>query len=104
MTASDRSVAADTAKPDPKGFHIRIDRTDYTVFEEKLTGAELRRVPPAPIPPDRDLFEVRPGQTDLKIKDDDTVQMYDGLRLFTAPDKINPGVESAGSSANRARR
>ena len=97
MTASDRSVAANTAKPDPKGFHIRIDRTDYTVFEEKLTGAELRQVPPTPIPPDRDLFEVRPGQKDLKIKDDDTVQIYDGLRLFTAPNTINPGVAHATS-------
>ena len=97
-------MTTDQDKPDPKGFHIRIDRTDYTVFEEKLTGAELRQVPPTPIPPDRDLFEVRPGQKDLKIKDDDTVQMYDGLRFFTAPDKINPGVEPAGGSTKRARR
>ena len=95
MTASDRSEAANTDKPDPKGYRIQIDRADYTVFEEKLTGAELRKVPPTPIPPDRDLYQVRPGEDDLKIKDDDTVLMYDGLRFFTAPNTINPGTEPA---------
>ena len=82
-------------KPDPKGFRIRIDRTEYTVTQEKLSGAELRRVPVTPIPPDRDLYLVVPGHDDLKIKDDDTVEMSDGLRFFTAPNTINPGRRSA---------
>ena len=79
-------------KPDPpKGFHIQIDRTEYEVFEDKLSGAELRKVPSPPIPPERDLFQVIPGHPDEKIKDDDPVQIYDGLRFFTAPNTINPG-------------
>lgn len=84
-------------KPDPKGFRIRIDRTDYTVTQEKLSGAELRRVPDPPISEDRDLYQVVPGHEDLKIKDDDTVHMHDGLRFFTAPNTINPGRRRADS-------
>ena len=86
-------------KPDPKGFRIRIDRTDYTVTEEKLSGAQLRNVPSPPIPPDRDLYQVIAGHDDLKIKDDDTVQMHDGLRFFTAPNNINPGAAHAAGQA-----
>ena len=94
MSASNHASTNDP-KPDPKGFRIRIDRTDYTVTQEKLSGAELRRVPVTPVPPDRDLYQVVPGHDDLKIKDDDTVQMSDGLRFFTAPNTINPGMRSA---------
>ena len=82
-------------KPDPKGFRIRIDRTDYTVTKEKLSGAQLRELPTPPIPPDRDIYQVVPGHEDLKIKDDDTVQMHDGLRFFTVPNTINPGTSGA---------
>ena len=83
--------ANDSKKPEPKGFHIQIDRAHYEVLQEKLTGAELRRVPATPIPSERDLFQIIPGHSDLKIKDDDTIEMHDGLRFFTAPGTINPG-------------
>ena len=86
-------------KPDPKGFRIRIDRTDYIVTDEKLSGAQLRNVPSPPIPQDRDLYQVIAGHEDLKIKDDDTVQMHDGLRFFTAPNTINPGAVQAASES-----
>jgi hypothetical protein len=79
----------------PRAFTIRIDRTEYRWREEKITGAQLRRLPSTPIPPDRDIFQVVPGRTDRQIKDDDTVQVHDGLRFFTAPNTINPGAESA---------
>ena len=80
-------------KPEPgKGFAIQIDRVQYTVLEEKLTGAGLRRVPPTPIPPERDLFEIIPGHPDKKVKDEDTIVIRDGLRFFTAPNTINPGA------------
>ena len=91
LNASDK----DWGKPDPKGFRIRIDRSDYTVTQEKLSGEDLRRVPDPPIPKDRDLYQVVPGHDDLKIKDDDTVHMHDGLRFFTAPNTINPGCDCA---------
>ncbi len=85
-------------KPEPaKGYHIRIDRTDYVVTQEKLNGEQLRHVPATPIPADRDLYQVVPGKDDLKIKDDETVQMHDGLRFYTVPSTINPGQTSVSS-------
>lgn len=83
--------ATSPAKPQPE-FRIQIDREHFTVTAEEETGAQLRSLPTPPVPPDRDLFEVRPGQPDLLITDTTTVQMHDGLRFFTAPSHINPGA------------
>lgn len=93
MTNNDKD-----GKPEPlqKGFQIRIDRTDYVVTQEKLDGEQLRHVPENPIPKDRDLYEVVPGRDDLKINDDDPVEMHDGLRFYTVPSTINPGMTSVG--------
>ena len=78
--------------PKPHEFHIQIDRVHYTVTKPEMTGAELRQVPPTPIGPDRDLFEVVPGHPDRKIADTDVVKIQDGKRFFTAPSHINPGT------------
>jgi hypothetical protein len=72
-------------------FRIQIDRTHYTVHQRQMTGTEIRRVPAPPIPPDRDLYEVRPGERDRLIEDSTVVEIRDGLRFFTAPRHINPG-------------
>ena len=72
-------------------FKIKIDRTEFEVKQPTLTGAQLRDLPKPPIGPDRDLFEVVPGGTDLKIELGAVVEMRDGLRFFTAPAQINPG-------------
>ena len=80
-------------KPDDdKTYTIQIDRTQYEVTGHRLTGADLRRVPSPPIPPDRDIFQIIPGRPDKKIEDDDRILVTDGLRFFTAPNTINPGV------------
>ena len=82
----------DRGRPDgQKTFEIKIDRTAYKVHQPVLTGAELRRLPTPAIGPDRDLFEVVPGGSDLKIEADTRVEMRNGLRFFTAPAQINPG-------------
>lgn len=73
-------------------YRIQIDRVQYTVTQERMTGLDLRRVPPTPIGHDRDLFEVVPGGTDRKIGDADVVEIRDGKRFFTAPAQINPGM------------
>jgi hypothetical protein len=78
-------------------FHIKIDRTGYKVTAEELTGEQLRQLPHPPIGPDRDLFEIIPGQPDRKIANDVVVEIYDGKRLFTAPAHINPGSRPAAS-------
>lgn len=76
----------------PQKFEIQIDRAKYEVTKLVMSGAELRSVPPGGIPADRDLFEVVPGAPDKKIGDNDPVEIRDGLRFFTAPSQINPGV------------
>ncbi|MDA9529011.1 multiubiquitin domain-containing protein [Bradyrhizobium sp. CCBAU 25338] len=73
-------------------YEIKIDRTEFKVTEHFLTGAQLRALPNPPIGPDRDLFEVVPGGSDEKIADTQKVKMRDGLRFFTAPAQINPGL------------
>lgn len=78
---------------EPPKFQIQIDRVHYTVTQEKMTGAELRKVPQAPIGSERDLFEVVPGGSDHKIADTETVEIRNGKRFFTAPAQINPGVD-----------
>ena len=87
-----QNATPDKDKPENKPFTIRIDRAQYHWSEEKISGSELRKLPAPPIPPDRDLFQVVPGHSDRQIKDDDTIDVYDGLRIFTAPNTINPGV------------
>ena len=87
----------DTDKPeDDKSYSIKIDRTEYVLNENRLTGADLRKIPKSPIPPDRDLFQIIPGRPDKKIEDEDKILITDGLRFFTAPNTINPGIGSAG--------
>jgi hypothetical protein len=73
-------------------FHIQIDRALFETTEAALTGSQLRQLPPSPIPSDRDLYEIRPGDADLLIGDSYSVTMRDGLRFFTAPKQINPGT------------
>jgi len=88
----------DHQEPNAKGlppgheFNIKIDRSVFKVPYAERTGAQLRALPTPPITPDRDLFEVVPGGSDLKILDDQVVEMRDGLRFFTAPAQINPGA------------
>jgi hypothetical protein len=92
MASIERIVMSEheAAKPS-ETFEIQIDRTHYKVHRERMTGLELRHVPPTPIGPDRDLFEVVPGGSDRKIADETVVDIRNGLRFFTAPAQINPG-------------
>jgi hypothetical protein len=76
-----------------RAFTIKIDRIEYQVHERKRTGAQLRNLVHPPVGPERDLFEVVPGGSDVKIGDEIEVKMRDGLRFFTAPAQINPGAE-----------
>ena|SRR5665811_677933 len=75
----------------PSEFRIFIDRSQYVVTEDRMTGTELRQVPSTPIGPERDLFEVVPGGPDRKIEDTEIVEIRNGKRFFTAPSHINPG-------------
>jgi Multiubiquitin len=85
-----------------ESYHIQIDRAECTVHQNRMTGEQLRHVPPVPIPPDRDLFEVVPGGSDRKIANDEVVEIRNGLRFFTAPAQINPGKEPSTPELRRA--
>ncbi len=74
-------------------YKIQIDRTKYEVEKSVMTGAELRTLPNPDITTDRDLYQVVPGSDDIKIQMTDKVRIKDGLRFFTAPGHINPGME-----------
>jgi len=82
------------ASTKPDKFSIQIDRQHFTVTASSMTGAQLRQVPDPDIAADRDLFEVVPGHPDRKIEGGDIVDIRNGLRFFTAPGTINPGMES----------
>jgi hypothetical protein len=75
----------------PHGIKIRIDREAFDVTSEEITGAGLRALPTPPVGPDRDLYEIRPGQDDSLISNDEVVRVREGQRFFTAPGRINPG-------------
>ena len=92
-------VDASSDKPGHKPFTIRIDRTQYEWTAEKISGEQLRSLPTPPISPNRDIFQVIPGHPDLQIKDDDTIEVHDGLRFFTAPNTINPGANPSSHKA-----
>lgn len=67
-----------------------------------MSGAQLRQLPSPPIGPDHDLFEVVPANPDRKIADDQVLEMKNGLRFFSAPSQINPGIDYETSGWLRA--
>lgn len=76
--------------------HIKIDKDSFEVEATSLTGSELRHLPSPPIGPDRDLYLEVPGPSeDPLIKDDESVELKDGMHFFTAPSTINPGGDAA---------
>ena len=93
MEHNDQDNTERKPEHDHEHFEIQIDRTHYKVEFRHMTGTQLRLVPTPPIGPDRDLFEVVPGGSDRKIGDEQVVEIRNGLRFFTAPAQINPGVE-----------
>lgn len=78
---------------DVPAISITIDRASYDVHVRKMTGAELRVVPSPDVAADRDLWLDVPDARDRKIQDEDVVALTDKIRFFTAPGRINPGVQ-----------
>jgi hypothetical protein len=78
------------AAHDPK-IKIHIDRELFDATGPEMTGAQLRALPVPPIGPERDLYEIRPGQDDGLVEGTATVRVRPGQRFFTAPGRINPG-------------
>jgi hypothetical protein len=58
-----------------------------------MTGIELRALHNPPIGADRDLWKVVPGPgDDLRIGDNDKVDLHPGMHFYSAPTTINPGL------------
>lgn len=80
------------AQSGKKSFTIHIDRATFKTPFEKLTGAQIRGLPTPPVGPDRDLYLQQKGKNeDRLIRDDDVVDIEEGLHFYTAPTTINPG-------------
>ena len=80
----------------PGHLTMRIDRKKYRVPPEllergTLTGRQIRRLVQPGIGRDRDLYEVVPGGSDVKIGYEDRVRIRNHMRFFSAPAVINPG-------------
>ncbi|MEK4031890.1 hypothetical protein WOC76_00225 [Methylocystis sp. IM3] len=93
MSEAEQHPDANPLKPKDPAFSIKIDREVYKVHVDQMTGLELRQLSNPPIGAARDLFEVVPGGSDIKILNEQVVQMRNGLRFFTAPAQINPGAK-----------
>ena len=84
-----------TDRPEiPSEVKIKIDRDERIVPPDllkggTLTGSEIRHV--GNVGQDRDLFEVVLGGSDRRIENDEAVETRNGMRFFTAPQRINPG-------------
>jgi hypothetical protein len=103
MTNTDDSPTSQTARgrDDDHGrddhggkdrpFPIFIDKQKFEVTEDKMTGAELRALPTAPVGPDRDLYLIVPGGEDDLVDDTERVGLKPGTKFMTVPKLITPG-------------
>jgi len=73
-------------------FPIHIDKKQYKVFDEEMTGAQLRALPDPDLSADYDLFLVVPGGEDVLVSDDQSVSLKAGAHFFSAPRNITPGI------------
>lgn len=95
MSSNDKVAQRPAQGDGPPHINIQIDREHFKVKDTSLSGAQLRNLPTTPIQPNRDLFQVVPGGSDVKINDSDSVALKSGMRFFTAPSQINPGSTTA---------
>lgn len=71
---------------------IHIDRNQYKVAADELTGEALRALPTPPIGDDRDLFLEHAGEADDQLVGrHDVIKLKNGMHFFTAPTTIAPG-------------
>jgi len=87
----EKSQERDKGEPQ-KFIPIQIDHAPYKAPRTPMTGAEIRALAEPPIGVDRDLFRVVPGPADdVKVGDQDPVNLEPGMHFYSAPKTINPG-------------
>ena len=74
---------------------IQIDHKPDKAPRTPMTGNEIRRLAEPAIGTDRDLFRVISGPADdVKVGDQESVNLEPGMHFYSAPKTINPGVVS----------
>jgi hypothetical protein len=80
----------------PKEIPIQIDHKPYKATKPVLTGAELRVLADPDISANYDLFrEVRGPGDDVKVADNEGVELEPGTHFYSVLRQINPGVSNA---------
>ncbi len=84
-----------------KKIEIRIDHKVYTAPKNPMTGSELRKLADPDIGPDYDLWLENPGpEDDIKVGNDQPIELKSGMHFYVSPATINPGA-SDGSPRGR---
>ncbi|KJS03685.1 MAG: hypothetical protein VR68_00850 [Peptococcaceae bacterium BRH_c4a] len=78
------------SKPENKEhINIKIDKEHYPATQEIMTGAELKVL--GKVPSEYELWQEIPGQDDLKIDDNQSVNLRSGMKFLSVPPNITPG-------------
>ena len=97
MDATHQAGGKSQAAPKHEPFPIFIDKEQFKVEQDHMTGAELRALPAPPIGDDRILYQVVPGGgDDIPVGDDHLVDLKRGMHFVTAPKNINAGASHGG--------
>jgi hypothetical protein len=76
-----------------KKITIRIDHKVYTAPKPAMTGIELRQLAQPNIGADYDLWLENPGpDDDIKVGDDQAIDLKSGMHFYSSPATINPGA------------
>ena len=70
---------------------IHIDKKQYKVQEDTLTGAALRALPEPDIASNYELVLQVPGGDDRQIADDEVVELHNGMHFFSVPKNLDAG-------------
>ncbi len=70
---------------------VVIDGLSYRVAAGVITGAQVRSIPHPTIGSDRDIWLEVPDGSDRFVTEDEKVELSDGIRFLTAPQRIMAG-------------
>ena len=64
-------------------FHFKVNTVQVTTNERALTGRQIKSLVPGIDP--TDLLELRKGDRKIPIRDDESVEIENGLHFITYP-------------------
>ena len=93
MNQPDAGTGPEAAAEGQESLTITLNGLSFRVRGPAITGAVIRGLPTPPIGADYDLFRIDPQGTDLKVRQDEVVDVEDGDAFFTVPQSIMAGME-----------